>query len=473
MMTIALVAALASAEPTASNPAGPWGEIAKSDIDAIRTLLRDNHPGLVDPDNHTYAERFQVNYPKALALAAKAGTFFDYKRAVLAYTNGFRDGHTVVLFQVDATSYRWPGFTATSDEQGTYSIAEAEGEAAVASGDELLSCDGYSIDHLMRERIDPYFWNADIPHERSSHIGKLFVIDASDESSKMKSCRIRTGTGERDIPLAWRSLANTRAEALRGKHFYEGEPALTKVGDTWLIRLPSFMFQTPQQVKQIRHVLSEIAVNSDEIRRSKVVLDVRGNAGGSSSWGSEIAKQLWGEPLVSHVESSFDWTADWRASPANLKRVDETIQRLERDGIGAEYQRKVRRLIAAALSEGKPLARVPAEATSKGKPPPPSRFAGRAYLLTDGVCASACLDFADIVRRMPNTTHIGWPTSADTVYVENTLVPLPSGLGLFTYSMKANRKRSRGNNEWYEPQIRWPGGPATDAAVAVWISGLK
>jgi hypothetical protein len=94
------------------------------------------------------------------------------------------------------------------------------------------------------------------------------------------------------------------------------------------------------------------------------------------------------------------------------------------------------------------------------------------FLLTDNECASACLDFTDVVRRLPNVTHIGLPTSADALYIDNTEAMLPSGLAWLSYSMKVYRNRLRANNEWYEPKIRWPGGVMSDEAVTTWIAQL-
>ena len=97
---------------------------------------------------------------------------------------------------------------------------------------------------------------------------------------------------------------------------------------------------------------------------------------------------------------------------------------------------------------------------------------GRVYLLTDGGCASACLDFADIVRRMPGTRQIGQPTSGDALYIDIDYTPLPSGLAGLSYGMKVYRNRARGNNQWYEPDVRWPGGDMTDEALVRWIEAL-
>ncbi|HJZ13525.1 MAG TPA: peptidase, partial [Acidobacteriota bacterium] len=85
----------------------------------------------------------------------------------------------------------------------------------------------------------------------------------------------------------------------------------------------------------------------------------------------------------------------------------------------------------------------------------------------------ACLDFADVMRRLPGAIHVGLPTSADAIYIDNTYTMLPSGLAGLGYSMKVYRNRVRGNNEWYEPKVRWPGGPMTEESIARWILSLQ
>lgn len=50
-------------------------------------------------------------------------------------------------------------------------------------------------------------------------------------------------------------------------------------------------------------------------------------------------------------------------------------------------------------------------------------------LLTHSSCASACLDFADVMLER-RATQIGAPTSSDTLYMEVRDEKLPSGFGL-------------------------------------------
>ena len=123
----------------------------------------------------------------------------------------------------------------------------------------------------------------------------------------------------------------------------------------------------------------------------------------------------------------------------------------------------------AALARGDVFYR---EVTHPAEPVPKSPPAGaRPILLTDNVCASACLDFADVVLRLPGAEHYGRETSADAVYIDNRAVGLPSGLGVLGFSMKVYRGRIRGNNETYRPANVWKGDIEDTAALEKWILG--
>ena len=58
------------------------------------------------------------------------------------------------------------------------------------------------------------------------------------------------------------------------------------------------------------------------------------------------------------------------------------------------------------------------------------------------------------------------------LYLDINTLPLPSGLGSLNYGKKVYRHRMRANNQWYDPQVRWPGGPMTDQAIAQWVRSL-
>lgn len=76
----------------------------------------------------------------------------------------------------------------------------------------------------------------------------------------------------------------------------------------------------------------------------------------------------------------------------------------------------------------------------------------RVLLVTDGVCASACLDMADEVLQVPGSLHLGQVTSADSLYIDVGRVRMPSGNTLIV-PLKVWRNRPRGNNEPLVPDV--------------------
>jgi hypothetical protein len=132
---------------------------------------------------------------------------------------------------------------------------------------------------------------------------------------------------------------------------------------------------------------------------------------------------------------------------------------------------EIQRLIGEALAKHRSLVREASPVAALGVLPP-SPLKSTIYFLTDEICTSACLDFADVVLRLPNVVHVGRPTNGDALYIDLNQAELPSGLGVFQFSMKVFRTRVRRNNQWYEPQYRWPGGAMSDEAVAKWINTL-
>jgi hypothetical protein len=465
-----------SAAARPSQVSAPWAAMAEMDLQAIHDLLAANHPGPVDPQNPAYAVWLKKGLALAQAKAQNAAAYPDYQRALRFYLNGFRDGHIGGSFTMEPNRLTWPGFLVRRyDADGKVRVAFAREGGSVAAGAELVSCDGKPVEALMAERLDPYWWNADIPHARWATLPNLFVVHPSDAAWRMKSCTFADGGEPKTIPLAWtsdpRATVNGYLEKVAPPPKQLG---LRQIGNIWFVTIPSFNY-SGEGAAGIKALIEELNAKSPALRQAKVVLDVRGNGGGNSSWGSQIASSLWGDALVRRVANSFDWTVDWRVSPDNLAHLESIVDRNRKDGVlqAAESWEKARNLMVEAQAKGLSLARDPRPPARSEGAKPANPVSGRIFLLTDGACASACLDFADLVRRLPNATHIGLPTSADAIYIDNTGKLLPSGLFFLSYSLKVYRSRVRANNQWYEPQVRWPGGEMTDQALARWIGQLS
>jgi hypothetical protein len=467
--------ALSVAEP-AKRAAAPWARIAAGDIRMVHQVLLGNHPGPVDSRNPRYRVWLEEGFKQALASAASARTYFDYKRAVLAYLNGFRDGHTKIAAAIDATFYEWPGFLPGVAADGKVRVGVSE-QDGVAVGDELLSCDGIQIGELFERNVAPYYWNRDVPQDRDVYMPRTLMIDGGDEQSRPKSCEIASAGGVHRVELQWRRTP--RASGIALQRAADGrvvpELGLRRVEGIWFLSFPSFDYQSGADVARFKAFLSQIESHKQELQNAeRIVIDVRDNRGGISAWGLAAAGYIWGDELVQSVDASLPGDVDWRASEANYAHVTAFLRHAEANGLPARNIAElssVAEQMAQALAHGQALSHEASPVSSLG-PLPPSRLKGSVYFLTDEVCTSACLDFADVVLRLPKVVQVGRPTDADALYIDLNSAELPSGLGVLQYSMKVFRTRVRANNQWYEPKYRWPGGAMTDEAVAKWIANL-
>jgi hypothetical protein len=75
------------------------------------------------------------------------------------------------------------------------------------------------------------------------------------------------------------------------------------------------------------------------------------------------------------------------------------------------------------------------------------------YVITDGGCASACLDAVDVFTQFPCVKLVGAPTSADSQYLDVRLQPLPSERGAVWLPTKIWVHRPRRAGEVYRPDI--------------------
>jgi hypothetical protein len=454
--------------------AGPdWPATARSDLKAIHDLIAANHPGPVDAENPTFRVWLESGYAKAVEEAAEVRSAGDYDRVLRAYVNGFRDGHVGFLRKGRNVPISWTGFSVYGRTVSDVTVTYAEPDAGVRAGDRLISCDGKSLDTLMAERTDRYWWNAAIAHTRTLHLQHVFFQDADDTLAKLKSCTFSSGK----FDLKWRDEAPAlvREKSASGTLPSAG-PRLTPIAGAWVVRLPTFFVKNEAEAAAFRTLIEDIAAHRSEWENATLIIDVRRNGGGNSALGEKVVAALWGGDWVSYVKAAADGTVDFRASPDNLAAIDAHIAKMtSQEGAQSGSVRMLsglRQGLAEAMQQNQPLAHFERKPRAAGSPPL-NPLNAKVYFLTDNACGSACLDFADVVLKIPGVTHVGLPTYADSVYMEADTKPLPSGLASFKYPMKVYRHRVRGNNVFYTPKFLWTGGPMTgDAAVYAWVKSL-
>lgn len=478
MSKIACVIALSlGLSATARAQSRPWVDLARSDLEAVHVAILDNHPGPVDPLNPGYRRWLDEGYRRALQKADSVRGL-DGLMAVLSwYTSGFEDGHLGWNPTFERRFVAWPGFV-VSLRGGRFLIdhvADWAGGDGPRTGDEVLACDGEPLDRLLVDQVMAY--EEGIPSLEASRVRlapHLFVYDGNPWRSRFESCRVRGPEGERTVELSWRWLGRDALEPLLERAAYGEGPkdfAITHPADgvAW-VTIPSFAENRDDNRAGLEQLVDSMpALRGEDL----IVFDVRGNRGGNSWWGARLAEALFGEEYVGRVESALDQGVriDWRASEGNADFIENnTLPRFEPGSDTHEYLQNVVEAMRAGLEGGDPLVSLTNDTSTRSpleiEPVP---LGERVILLTDGWCASACLDFADVLLAIPGVRHLGAATYADAVYIDNRGIVLPSGLGQLGFSMKVYRNRPRGNNEPYVPDVPYPGDRWDTAALQAWV----
>jgi hypothetical protein len=449
-----------------------WSRKALIDLSAIRSLLQENHPGPVDALNPSYRKWLDDGYRLAVAYARTVKTLADYDRAISYYVNGFRDLH-INWWMNEPQPKVWPGFLVAEMDDRRIEVSAASPAFPILVGSKLTSCDGTAAPHLLQNQLYRYKVNPDIPHLAAWWTPE-FLVRYADDTQRPKSCRFETRRGRKTLKLAWTVISDEEAakHLKAARPFPSGELGIHQSKNIFLISIPTFQYGG-EGVTKIQAFLASLREKRDQLLQADaVIIDVRGNTGGNSSWGQQAAKILWDPSRVEPIVDSFDWTSEYRTSPkieARWRAYGDSMKKAgEREQSERNY--KIAEGIQQARAAGKDLWLNPSPAkTSKVDYSITSPFQNQVYFLTDERCASACLDFADILIRIPGVTHIGRKTLADAIYIDNLAEQLPSGVSTFTWSAKVYRNRVRGNNEWYTPMHILKRDQMTTEAVLEWV----
>ena len=104
----------------------------------------------------------------------------------------------------------------------------------------------------------------------------------------------------------------------------------------------------------------------------------------------------------------------------------------------------------------------------------PNPVAGPVIVLVDAGCTSGCLDTLDLLTRLPNVRLAGSVTAEDSIFVEPTVLRLPSNYADLSYGHKAWMTRERGNDAPFTPAqgLTYTGNPTDETAVRAWVATL-
>jgi hypothetical protein len=491
-MAISLILAITCVEPVSAvddqsdNKEGStdWATTFRDDLLAARRIILESHPGPVDTLNPGFGEWLDAGFEQQMALVEFVDTADAYVYAMLKFVGGFRDGHLGIRFDVDRDPARWPGFF-TSWQNGVVVIHTVDPALVpeLAIGDQLRSCDDQSAEILVRQRVFDFQYDPALPANWVPAAARAFVDLGNPFVGVPKRCVFVRKDREFELDLEWREISwddrRNDYSAARGRTrpevgLYVPEP------DVYWLQASTF---GPNEAQVAKYEDAFRQLREVRTTAKLVVLDLRGNDGGSSMWADLFAEALWHE-LPDGGEKDLEYV-EWRVSDGNIAYW-ETVPSIIRKQFGDSHSavgwsNHVLRNLATSLKDGRDLWRetpVDGEQDSKNAPttensnPATPKYEGLVVVLTDTTCGSACLDAMSLLTKVSTVIHLGSVTSADTQYMEARPAPLPSGLATLVIPIKVYRGRVRPDGGYFTPAFRFEGLHWTDEALRTWVLSL-
>ncbi len=462
-------------------------QLAEQDLTAAHAALRDNHPAAVVPGPASEAFRAWLDSGLADARekAARVNSGDSHAYLMRYYARGFRDANITIqpTFQPQPAWFGigWAGFsTAWKDGKYVVSYVEQGVRGLPPLGAVLKECDAVPVAEMVTRRLAG--WEGDLTTEAGRVLSAPYLTWNRNNTfggGTPATCKFTVGRRDRDFRLtnqvgdaagmeaAYRATifvptTNLAVEQVNGRPWIQMHSMADDAG------FDAFFAQVESQIALIRGPQG-------------AVIDLRGANGASvnsTARGYGLANRIW-TPEFTVSRQPDAGTLTYRATPANRQWFADTLGRMQADPRFVQESGAVIEQTAAIVAAFDTA--IAAGQTSFSMPGRPSvadtgvanPVAGPIVVLVDAGCAGGCLDTLDLLSRLPNVRIAGSTTATDSIFIEPTVLRLPSNYADLSYGHKAWTTRTRANQPYVPAQgLAYTGNPADEAAVRTWVGGL-
>lgn len=481
VMSLSLAAGAASAQD--------FRALAQQDLQAARDALAANHPAAVIPGapGEAFRNWIDAGYQDALGRVGRVNSGDSHAYLLRYYANGFRDSNTAIRPTYEGQgpffAIGWPGLT-TAWRNGEYVVSYVKPGVRNLPpvGSTLVKCGDKTAAQLAEERLDR--WEGDLTTEAGRVRTAPYLLWNRNNpftGGVPSLCTFKVGRRDREFQMQPQPADAASLEAAYRATVYM--PPATPLAVETVNGRPWVHVHSLADDAGWDAFFAAVEAQLPAIRGSQgLVIDLRGADGSSlnaTSRGYGLANRIWTpEFTVSRQPEAGSIT--YRATPANRQWFVDTLGRMQADPRFVQESSAVidqTQAIVAAFDSA--LAANQATFTMPGRPSVPDTgaanpVAGPVVVLVDAGCSGGCLDTLDLLTRLPNVRLAGSTTAEDTIFIEPTVLRLPSNYAELTYGHKAWTTRQRGNDAPYTPTqgLAYSGDAADETAVRAWVASL-
>jgi len=489
MIAAASAAVLSLTVAAGAAVAQDFRALAQQDLQAAHDALAANHPAAVIPGAPSEAFRSWINagLTDAQGKVGRVNSGDSHAYLMRYYANGFRDSNIAIrptyegLGPFFATS--WPGVT-TAWRNGEYVVSYVKpGVRNVPPlGATLVKCGDKTAAQLAEERLDR--WEGDLTTEAGRvHTAPYLLWNRNNPftGGVPSLCTFKVGRRDRDFQMQPQPADAASLEAAYRATVYT--PGANPLSVETVDGRPWINVHTLADDAGWDAFYAAVEAQLPAIRSAQgLVIDLRGANGASlnaTGKGYGLANRIW-TPEFTVSRQPAAGAITYRATAGNRQWYAETLGRMQADprfvqesGPVIEQTAAIVAAFDAALASGQQSFTLPGRAavqdTGAANP-----ISGPVIVLVDAGCAGGCLDTLDLLSRLPNVRIAGSTTATDSIFIEPTMVRLPSNYSDLSYGHKAWTSRQRANNTAFVPAagLAYTGNPTDEAAVRAWVGTL-
>lgn len=469
---------------------------AAAHLEYVHQAIDEVHPAALEKDAVGFHQWHTQGYEQAKKLLPLVKTEGDANAIMRFYLAGYKDSHLGGNFnktpysRIDSKKSVWTGWAISATHTSYFVQLTKTGDEYPPINSQLLSCDQKPVDMLLQESFSHYFdhqwYLLNARQQAAKALSQIFNNVTVLNRPDIKECTFDVNGERKSYPLVWQARTEkdkADIKAINNKTYKLPNVKELSPGVLW-ITASDFQLNSPEAASSHKQLLEDIERYSE---KSLVVFDTRLNSGGSSRHGFNMLSRVLNNNEKNYISNEWDarnkgsdakFRASWRLYWNYDYALKEVIANQGSESPSAKFLSAAMEKIKSTLDEGKSHFYQSeifgnAESSNENQTTPATKWGSntKVILLTSSRCSSACLDFVDMVKLIPNLLHMGEPTNADTAYIEVARMQSRYYGETFDFMVPAKKwnKRIRKENEPYIPDIIYNSNIYDDQAVEKWV----
>lgn len=493
MLTLTAVAALTLAAGVAPAVAQDFRALARQDLQAAHDELAANHPAAALPGEQSNSFRTWIDagLADALGQADRVNSGDSHAYLMRYYGAGFRDSNISIrptyegLGPYFGTS--WAGFT-TGWRGGKYVVTHIqEGVRGTPPlGATLVDCNGTTAEDLARAKLDRWEGNLDTEAGRVTSAPYLLWNRNNPFTTGVPSlCNFQVGNSRRPREFQLRPVPVTPRALEAAYRATVYMPPATPLSVETVNGRPWLNVHSFDDTAGWDAFNAAVEGQIETLRGPQgLVIDLRAAAGtsvlSSTRRGYGLANRIW-TPEFTFARQPASGAITYRATQGNRDWYASAAQRMAADpGFVAEAPEVIEQTLQivaafdAAIAAGQTTFTLTGTQQAPADTSAPNPVQGPVVVLVDAGCSGGCLETLDLLSKLPNVRVAGTTTATDSIFIDPTVIRLPSNYAQLSYGHKAWTGRTRANNQPYTPAqgLTYTGNPADENAVRAWVGTL-